>query len=194
MGAKGRSNRVEKPCENCGSPVWRTPGNFKKHVFCNAACYWGSGFQGNRLRANNPNPLPGRLACTGCGEIFERPPSRQYRGKSNFHSRSCMTEYRRRTAKPLETSFGYLQIYVGRGYPGAGKSGRIMVHRKVMQEHLGRPLLRHENVHHKNGDRKDNRLTNLELWSTSQPVGQRVEDKIQWAREFLRFYEGVNVD
>jgi len=61
-------------------------------------------------------------------------------------------------------------------------------HRQVMSEVLGRPLLHHENPHHKNGNRSDNRADNLELWSTSQPPGQRVEDKADWALEVLRLY------
>lgn len=65
---------------------------------------------------------------------------------------------------------------------------KIAEHRWVMEQRLGRRLLSTESVHHLNGDRLDNRPENLELWSRSQPSGQRVADKIQWAKEFLAQY------
>jgi hypothetical protein len=64
----------------------------------------------------------------------------------------------------------------------------ILQHRLVMEQHIGRPLLRSESVHHLNGIRTDNRIENLELWTSSQPKGQRVEDKVAWAREILALY------
>lgn len=74
------------------------------------------------------------------------------------------------------------------GHPNATHKGVIPEHRLVMSNHIGRPLLPHENVHHINGDRKDNRLENLELWSTKQPKGQRVDDKLKYALDILEIY------
>jgi hypothetical protein len=57
-----------------------------------------------------------------------------------------------------------------------------------MAIHLDRPLRPEENVHHLNGDRLDNRLENLELWSTSQPIGARVEDLLEHAQAIIDLY------
>jgi hypothetical protein len=63
--------------------------------------------------------------------------------------------------------------------PGAGKRQRYE-HRVVMESALGRPLTAGESVHHRNGNRSDNRLENLELWTRGQPAGQRVEDLVDF--------------
>ena len=76
------------------------------------------------------------------------------------------------------------------GYVEEKRAGGWKVqHRWRMEDRLGRELLPDETVHHINGVRDDNRPENLELWSSSHPSGQRVEDKLAHARMLIDRYE-----
>lgn len=87
-------------------------------------------------------------------------------------------------------SHGYVKLPVPEAERWlVGGATSALEHRWVMARALGRPLRSDESVHHRNGDRTDNRLENLELWSRFQPSGARVEDKLAWAFEILRRYD-----
>ena len=80
---------------------------------------------------------------------------------------------------------GHISIY---RKDSDGMPVRAAEHRYVMSQHIGRDLEPHETVHHLNGVRHDNRIENLELWSSRHPKGQRVQDKTAWAIEWLEKY------
>ena len=83
---------------------------------------------------------------------------------------------------------GYVEVYRPE-HPDSKSNGYIKEHRLVMETLIGRRLLPEETVHHKDGNRRNNSEDNLELWSSAHPRGQRVIDKIEWAKELLELYK-----
>ena len=62
----------------------------------------------------------------------------------------------------LNKTLGYMYCY-NPTHPLANKAGIVYEHRYVMSNHLGRWITNEEVVHHKDGNRANNKIENLEL-------------------------------
>ena len=205
---------MARKCEQCGGDLTGT----QQKKFCGHACWYesrkwdkvgvceGCGktfLKKQRVQkccslkcANQRKRADKTQSCEHCKKEFERP-----HGKvRKYCSRSCAMFARTNTTGKSNGALpqgsqrthmaGYIQVKVGKGW--------IMQHRLVMKQVLGRPLLPTERVHHKNGDRQDNRPENLELWTgvgmaKKDPHGVRVVDKVLDLMSTLKQDELVRV-
>lgn len=145
-----------RTCNRCGE--WFQP-RTKRTVYCSMPCQRGVG------------------ECENCGKKYVY----SHHGAKRFCSKQCFYATQCPIGTTIPQGDGYVLIKVTQDTPGAkkGSTGNtywMLEHRYVMQQSLGRPLEKNENVHHKNGKRDDNRIENLELWKRSQPAGVRSAD------------------
>lgn len=108
---------------------------------------------------------PITLHCTVCGKPFGVFPYRLTQNVA-YCSRACRGIDRRgKPASNLRTGRYIDKGYVNIRIPG---QGYILEHRLVMEQHLGRPLLPTEHVHHRDGNRSNNDIANLQIVSRGE--------------------------
>jgi hypothetical protein len=124
------------------------------------------------------NPVP-YFECATCrNTVSRRKSNHAYDYKQIYCSRAC--QHKSLDKGGTIDKNGYRIIHVD-GQP-------VAEHRYVMEKKIGRKLFSDETVHHKDGQRSFNDPSNLELWSSRQPKGQRVEDKVSFALSILSRY------
>jgi hypothetical protein len=102
--------------------------------------------------------------------LYDKKPGTIYCSKECASQNKLNTNLRYNDGDKIITSNGYTKIKI---------DGKWMLeHRYAIEQNVGRKLHTEERVHHKNGNRSDNRLENLELWAIHKkdPAGSRVDD------------------
>lgn len=193
---------VPLTCEECGKPFTMASAYLtayrKKYdrdpKYCSTECTGAA-----KKRSAEATHTFTCLACGQTRSIRRKPGGRLYT-QQKFCDQACKSEYQRIKAtasfrEALASGDGFNRHRKRNGYwvvsvPSGvtGKKHIIFEHRFVMEQHLGRKLLREETVHHVDGDRGNNALSNLELFSSRHGPGQRVVDKVAFAIDMLQTY------
>lgn len=177
--------KQRKPERICSAPSCDRPADSR------GLC--GTHYVRRRRGADVAAPVEARMsnlgvACSVAG--CERPAKTRHLCSAHYqrllHGKPLDAPWRVPTGRHM-SSDGYVLISVTID----GKQYRRGEHRMVMSEIIGRPLKRSETVHHRNGDRADNRPSNLELWTSPHQPGQRVTDLLAWARAILDEYAPI---
>lgn len=196
---------MEVNCDFCNKVFEIPPSRFKKNqkkIYCSTNCYY---------KTMPKQKLEKCKKCSGCmkkskfiticNRCYIKDYNKRNPEKHEKYKLQNRNYQRLKKGIPLDlpnlvapagsgwiNNWGY-KVICKKGHPNASKyRGTILEHVWIMSEHIKRPLRKGESVHHKNGIKNDNRIENLELWHRGQPAGQRVEDKINFYKQFLESY------
>ncbi len=130
------AGKIEVNCSWCGSTVYRYKSAIGKHIFC----------------------------CTECRSAFLS----KAKNPDGYIKHSHLTEYNLKHNPERMTDDVRSKLCLARLGTGEGKAYKKLhgrhIHRIVAEMLLGRPLKPGEVVHHIDGNKRNNRMTNLHVF------------------------------
>lgn len=156
----------DRVCEHCGK-TFNTRKDLKVK-FCCRRCYWDSMVK-TRI-----------TTCPICGNDFDNKRGHKY------CSETCQHIAMRGEGHPLWNGGvthdnGYVKVWT--------KEKVMKEHRLVMEKHLGRKLRSDEIIHHKDHNRSNNDISNLEIMTRSEHSRLHAYEK--WERQKKKGIKGV---
>ena len=129
----------------------------RKNIYCSKKCSGEASKRGNIVR------------CKYCDKEF-------YSTRNDFCSKKCACEYKKANYKH--------KTYIENGYEvryinGYNKKGNVKEHRYIMEQYLGRKLNSNEVVHHKDGNKLNNNISNLQVMTKSEHSKLHREEEIK---------------
>lgn len=140
-------------CKHCNKEF---KANYKDKKYCNQKC------MGLSYRKS--------VVCVcGCNEIISDTTGKNPRKyKDGHYKKPSIPQPKGKDSKLYKggwvASNGYRYI----NQHAKGKTKTVPLHRKIMEEHLGRKLKSHEHIDHINGNKLDNRIENLRITTPRQ--------------------------
>ncbi|MCC5465530.1 HNH endonuclease [Pelosinus baikalensis] len=176
---KNPSIPIDGFCSHCKKHIILTQTQRKRikinknyNIYCSKDC-------SNKNRIDNAIKIV--MKCDGCGESFIASENqRLIPSEKKYCNNECYHKHRTGEKNPnwnggkVVDKNGYIYIHYP-SHPNANCNGYVFEHRLIVEKHLGRYLRKDEIVHHKDENKNNNCIENLQVMSNEEHIKYHYE-------------------